>query len=124
MVNSENCFTIYPVHINSSISSGNGRKYSLENSVENPSFKEIKTGLTSLSIVFTDDENKIHPRESKEKGRFIVENKNDRKNIIKALITAIKDLRSKRDLLSDKSKAASTNFLNLKPKSKKKAKNN
>ena len=123
MENAENCFTMYPIHINSSVSCGKGRKYSIENSIENPTFREIKNALLSLNLKFREEENKIHPKESKEKGRFIIEERKERKPIIKNLVNLLKEIRNKKDLSSDKNKM-SNNFLNLKPKSKKKSKNN
>ena len=121
MDNLENCFTIYPIHINSNVSCGNGRKYSLQNSIENPVFRKIKSALSSLNVEFKEEASKIHPKESKEKGRFIVKNKNKRTEIIQSIVNSIKELRSKKDTVSEKN---SNNFLNLKPKSKKKSKNN
>lgn len=123
MENTENSFIIYPIHINAGVTLSNGRKYSLESSVEHPTFKEIRNALTSLNIIFREEENKIHPKESKEKGRFIVNEKSERKHLINNLSKAIKDIRNKKEQASEKSKMAN-NFLNLKPKSKKKSKNN
>lgn len=119
----ENTFTIYPIYLDSSLSLGNGRKYGINVCIEKPTFKEIRIALDSLNIVFKEDESKIHPKEQREKGIFIVNNKCDRKEIITKLINFIKEARIKKEQNVDKSKSTN-NLLNLRPKSKKKSKNN
>lgn len=119
MDKTENSFVIYPIHIDSSVSLGKGRKYSLNKSIENPTFREIKSALTSLNIEFKEEDDKIHPKEIKEKGRFVVNKQSERNTIIESLVSVIKESRNKKSQETDKSKATN-NILNLKPKSKKK----
>lgn len=117
---SADTFILYPIHINSSKSQRNGRKYSLPNSIKDPSYKEIRIALEGLKIEFTDEPEKRHPKELYEIGRFTIIQSKDRKDIIKEIVNYINELRENKKKNETKPKVA--NKLNLVPKSKKKTK--
>ncbi|ELA42853.1 uncharacterized protein VICG_00168 [Vittaforma corneae ATCC 50505] len=114
----EKCFIIYPIYINSSVSLGRGRKYSLKNSVSKPTFKEIKHALDSLGVKYEEEPEKMHPKEGKEKGRFRIDKAHTRKYIVDNLAPKISELRAQADARTK----SGSNLLNLVPKSRKKSK--
>ena len=65
---------IWPTYINSEHSRGEGRKLSLEESVEEPKIREISQSLKKLKIQYVVEHNKSYPGSWWEKsGRVVVE---------------------------------------------------
>lgn len=118
MENKENFYCVYPIHIDSSTPLSGGRRYSKDNAVEKPTMKEIKNALEACGIQHIVEADKRHPQDLREKGRFRIAKSFKRKETIKKVIDFIKELRLKKNTASDVK--AANNFLNLKPKSKKK----
>lgn len=102
---------IYPVHLNSSKSIKNGRHYSLDMTVDNPSMGEIKNALKNNKISYNEEANRRHPKDLEVTGRFKVFD-NDRKKVVQMVVENIKNSRNKKPEKID-------NKLNLVPKKKK-----
>lgn len=116
----EDNFTVYPVYFNSEASLTEGRKYPLSISIAKPTYKEIKQALIILNVKFVEEPEKMHPKDSNEKGRFKVDKNISRIQLTREIVEKIKDIRMQ---IESRSKGTG-NFLNLVPKSKKKSKKN
>lgn len=108
-------FVIFPVHLNSSKSNNQGRRYSKAMSIADPTYKEIKQALDSLNVKYSDDQNKRHPKDFEQYGLFRVDKTANRKEIIQNIVKFISGSREKKT-----SNNISNNPLNLMPKKKQK----
>lgn len=113
-------FTLYPIHINASRSLGDGRKYSRNCSVPNPTFKEIKIALDSLELHYKEHALKRHPKDLVERGRFSISKLDSKREVVQRITSMIGENREKRTQGNTKLKG--NNFLNLVPASRKKSK--
>lgn len=114
----EKYFRVYPLYFDAGVSISKGRKCPVEKSIQKPTFKEIKQALDLLGIKHEEEPEKIHPKETKEKGRFKIFQKTSKREFIGTLVAKIKELREK----ATTRVKSSGNPLNLVPKSRKKAK--
>lgn len=113
-------FVLYPVHIDSSRSLGDGRKYSRNNSVSRPTYREIRLALDTLKLQYKEEASKRHPKDLLEKGRFSIAKLVNRKETIQKIVDVIRENREKK--IRADSKLKGNNFLNLVPASRKKSK--
>ena len=87
---------IWPTYINSEHSRGEGRKLSLEESVEEPKIREISQSLKKLKIQYVVEHNKSYPGSWCEKsGRVVVEQEDMTKlELLRAIAKNIKNSRN------------------------------
>lgn len=87
---------IWPVYINSQHSRSEGRKLSLEESVEEPKIREISQALKKLKIQYVVEHNKSFPGSWWEKsGRIVVEQ--DEKTKLELLRVIASNIRRSRN---------------------------
>jgi signal recognition particle subunit SRP19 len=86
---------VWPVYINSNHSRKEGRKLSLEESVEEPKLREINQALRRLKLQYTAENNKSFPSSWWEKsGRVVVTHDYESKlELLRKLASTIKIIR-------------------------------
>jgi signal recognition particle subunit SEC65 len=118
METTEKSFRIYPIYLDATLSIKKGRKYSIQNTIAKPTFKEIKQSLDLLKIKYEAQPDKMHPKTISEKGQFIVNCESSKQSIACMIVKKIQEIRANASLKIK----GSGNILNLVPKSKKKGK--
>ncbi|KAI5169935.1 signal recognition particle subunit SRP19 [Pancytospora epiphaga] len=111
-------FILYPAYIDSKKTRKEGRKYPISCGVSSPKYQEIKCALDRLKIEHTAEPSKLYPRDQTVLGRFTIQKKGEKIEMVARLICEITEERARRN----NSRSGVPNLLNLVPIRKKKGK--
>ena len=90
-------YIIWPSYLNKNLSKKDGRKLPKNLSLDQPKFEEIKNALESIGISHDVEKNSRYPkeqgREDRNLGRFVVEKKFSKNEILKKISKEIRKSR-------------------------------
>jgi signal recognition particle subunit SRP19 len=89
----ENKYIVYPIYFEKSVSKFSGRKVSLKNAVEKPSFEDIAKAAKSLGLNPVLEKEVAHPSHPwRKEGRILVDKKNSKSKILASISKFLKSV--------------------------------